>query len=222
MKKLHLLLIPILLLIFSCKEDEPVIADFEYKELSNGEVQFTNKSTGADTYTWDFGGGKTSLEKDPKFTFDENKDYSVSLAAKGKSGQNQISKTLKITSNPDFSASFANTYAGKYWSAGGYSTNKANVVINLVTGSANLPSLIIKKIDRTTLSISKITGDWAFTNVKATSPTTFVINETVLQTDGSKAVCKGTGKLDGKNLEIAFDSDNGYVYATFLIRVAVQ
>lgn len=222
MKTVHYFLIAFVLFVFSCKQDEPVVADFEYKELTNGEVQFTNKSAGADTYTWDFGGGKTSTEQNPKFTFDDNKDYSVSLSAKGKTGQNQITKSLKVTTKPDFAASFVNTYSGKFWGNSDYSYNKAKVEITAVTPSQNLPSLILKKIDRTTISISKIMLDWKFEKVKVTSPTTFIIDETIIQSDGSPAKCTGTGKLDGKNLEIAFESDNGFIYAKFIVRVVVQ
>lgn len=223
MKKiLQLLLTAFLIFTISCKSNEPIVADFDFTETSKGEFVFTNKSSGADSYLWDFGGGNTSTEQDPTFTFDDNKEYLVSLAAKGKGGQNQITKSLKVTSVPDNAAIFANSYSGKYWAVGGYSNNKANVVINTLSPSTPITGLILKKIDRTTLSISKITEDWKFSNVKATSATTFVIDETIPQIDGSKAKCKGTGKLTGKNLEITFDSDNGYIYTTFLIRVVVQ
>lgn len=223
MKKIsQLLLTAFLIFTISCKSNEPVIANFEYNETANGEFVFTNTSSGADSYLWDFGSGNTTTEQDPTFTFDDNKEYTISLAAKGKGGQNQITKSLKVTSVPDNAAIFANSYSGKFWAVGGYSNNKANVVINTLSPATPITGFTLKKIDRTTLSSTKITEDWKFSNIKATSATTFVIDETIPQTDGSKAKCKGTGKLTGKNLEISFDSDNGYIYTTFLIKVAVQ
>jgi len=95
MKKITLLMM-IMIGFNACKSDEPVLADFDLQETTNGEVIFTNKSSGATSYEWDFGGGKTSTETSPRFTFSDNKDYTVSLSAKGKSGQNQKSKSLKV------------------------------------------------------------------------------------------------------------------------------
>jgi hypothetical protein len=95
MKKITLLMM-LLIGFNACKSDEPVVADFDFQETSNGEVSFTNKSSGATSYEWDFGGGKTSTEINPKFTFSDNKDYAVSLTAKGASGQNQKTKSLKV------------------------------------------------------------------------------------------------------------------------------
>lgn len=97
MKRITLLFFTIITLFNACKSDEPVIADFEFTEGANGEITFTNKSTGADSYEWDFGGGKISYAQNPKYTFEDNKDYTVSLTAKGKGGQNQKSKSLKVT-----------------------------------------------------------------------------------------------------------------------------
>ncbi|SFF44608.1 PKD domain-containing protein [Thermoflexibacter ruber] len=76
-----------------------VAADFSFSpaEPEEGqEVSFENKSTNADTYTWDFGGGKTSVEKNPKFTFDKAGDYTVKLTAKGAGGEATITKNIKV------------------------------------------------------------------------------------------------------------------------------
>ncbi|MFP2994282.1 PKD domain-containing protein [Spongiivirga sp. MCCC 1A20706] len=46
------------------------------------EIQFTNLSTEAATFSWDFGGGKTSVEEDPTFTFEAGEGtYPVTLTA---------------------------------------------------------------------------------------------------------------------------------------------
>ena len=46
-------------------------ADFSYALSADDftQVKFTNLSFEATTYLWDFGGGNTSTEKDPTFTF---------------------------------------------------------------------------------------------------------------------------------------------------------
>ncbi len=57
-------------------------------------IKFTNLSVEATTYKWDFGGGNTSTEQDPKFTFDAGEGtYPVTLTAsdgRGESHTNTI------------------------------------------------------------------------------------------------------------------------------------
>lgn len=57
-------------------------------------VKFTNLSVESTTYEWDFGGGKTSNEQDPLFTFDSGEGtYPVSLTASDGRGE---SSTITI------------------------------------------------------------------------------------------------------------------------------
>lgn len=76
------------------------IADFNYLETTNGTVIFSNKSQNADTYEWDFNTGDNSKEYNPTYNFANNKDYLVTLTAKGAGGQNSKSKTIRITTKP--------------------------------------------------------------------------------------------------------------------------
>jgi cyclophilin family peptidyl-prolyl cis-trans isomerase len=67
---------------FGCK-DLPV-ADFEASTPAGPapvEVQFTNKSQNADRYEWSFGDGQTSVEANPKHTFQTFGDLRVTLKA---------------------------------------------------------------------------------------------------------------------------------------------
>ena len=86
----------------SCKQEEvlPVIADFSYRETTNGTVNFFNESQNADTFEWDFNTGDNSNQENPTYTFRNNRDYVVTLTAKGRSGQNSKSKTIRITTKP--------------------------------------------------------------------------------------------------------------------------
>ncbi len=69
--------------------DDPVHALFDYKinglgqkgeVLANDEVVFESHSLGENlSYHWDFGNGTTSVQKSPKFKFDEKGRYLVSL-----------------------------------------------------------------------------------------------------------------------------------------------
>ena len=55
-------------------------AKFSYS--TNGlEVSFKNQSTNAQSYSWNFGNGKTSTQKDPTITYTSAGTYSVSMVA---------------------------------------------------------------------------------------------------------------------------------------------
>ena len=59
-------------------------ANFSYASVLEDykTIKFTNLSTEATTFAWDFGGGNTSTEQDPTFTFDAGEGtYPVTLTA---------------------------------------------------------------------------------------------------------------------------------------------
>jgi hypothetical protein len=60
-------------------------AAFEY-EADGLEVTFTNKSTNANTFSWDFGDGETSTDQNPTHTYDAYGVYTVKLSATGEGG----------------------------------------------------------------------------------------------------------------------------------------
>lgn len=65
-------------------------------------ITFTNNSTGASSYFWEFGDGKTSAEKSPKHIFAESGDYKVTLTALDTEGnKSEAAKVIKIKKNPD-------------------------------------------------------------------------------------------------------------------------
>jgi PKD repeat protein len=90
-----------LLFVFSCSEDETVpapIANFTSAvDAANPlKVNFTNTSTGATTYSWNFGDGSAaSTETDPTHTYAEGGDYTVTLTATSAGGSHV--KTAEIT-----------------------------------------------------------------------------------------------------------------------------
>lgn len=80
----------------SIEDTVPPNADFSY--ASDQEdfriVHFTNLSSEASFYSWDFGGGATSTDKDPTHVFDAGVgSYPVSLTAKD---ANDVSSTISI------------------------------------------------------------------------------------------------------------------------------
>lgn len=78
----------------SCKkdnddpQDKDPVASFQY-EISAGnwlEVTFTNYSTNATSYEWNFGNGETSTESDPTHVYAAAGTYDVVLVAKNDAG----------------------------------------------------------------------------------------------------------------------------------------
>ncbi len=61
------------------------------------EVTFTNTSTDATSYSWDFGDGNTSEEMSPVHTYTEAGTYTVELTAVNDDGQNET--TMNVTVN---------------------------------------------------------------------------------------------------------------------------
>ena len=90
--------------VFGCKESStpPAVApsaDFEYvrdNQTAPTEVSFTNSSTDAESYIWDFGDGKSSSEENPKHTFEYGGKFKVSLTATGAGGTDSVSKTVSL------------------------------------------------------------------------------------------------------------------------------
>jgi len=61
-------------------------------------VKFTDESMGnIDTYTWDFGDGRTSEEQNPSYTYDRQGTYTVMLTVAGPGGTATETKSDIIT-----------------------------------------------------------------------------------------------------------------------------
>lgn len=76
----------ILLASVACKKNEPVpTASFSYQGNNNFKVPcnviFTNLSTNAYSYEWDFGDNSSSTDKDPSHTYLKHGDFTVILKA---------------------------------------------------------------------------------------------------------------------------------------------
>ena len=100
MKPLHLLAcMSLLALLQGCYKDP--VANFEYSYVDNlapADVSFTNLSSEADKFQWDFGDGSGSAEKNPDHAFYNYVNPIVSLHASGRGGDNMMSKTIGLTS----------------------------------------------------------------------------------------------------------------------------
>ncbi len=75
------------------------------------EVTFTNNSLGANTYTWNFGDGNTSMEINPIHTYSTEDNYDVTLTASNQCGDVISTSTVAANSLPTANGS-ANTNTG--------------------------------------------------------------------------------------------------------------
>lgn len=71
------------------------IADFDPVITSN-TVNFTNNSTGEDTYFWTFGDGSSSTEENPTHIYNEVDTYNACLMVTGACGQDTICQAVEI------------------------------------------------------------------------------------------------------------------------------
>src|SRR5205807_1756397 len=96
----------------------PAIADFTAIPTSGVApllVSFSNLSTGASTYSWDFGDSNTSIISNPGNTYSNAGTYTVTLIAAGSGVTNILTRTnyVLVTNLPPVIAAFtANPTSG--------------------------------------------------------------------------------------------------------------
>ncbi|MEP6682060.1 MAG: PKD domain-containing protein [Parafilimonas sp.] len=80
----------------SCKKDSTKPGPFVFYSVSvdGATVTFTNKSTGAETYEWDFGDGTTSTDENPVHTYPGKGKYVPTLYATTASGEKAEASTV--------------------------------------------------------------------------------------------------------------------------------
>ena len=59
-------------------------------------IKFTNTSTNAEAFKWDFGNGKASVDKDPTNLYDKPGDFTITLQAIGGGGVDSASIKIRI------------------------------------------------------------------------------------------------------------------------------
>lgn len=71
------------------------------------EVQFKDTSTnGPTSWSWDFGDGNNSAERNPVHTYSLVGNYTVSLTVKNENGQNTKTDVIRVTQRPSLVANF--------------------------------------------------------------------------------------------------------------------
>ncbi|MBN2778383.1 MAG: PKD domain-containing protein [Bacteroidales bacterium] len=75
--------------------NEEPIADFNY--IANGSIiSFTNNSTAADSFVWDFGDETSSTEINPVHIFSESGNYTVKLTASSECGTDEFETEIFV------------------------------------------------------------------------------------------------------------------------------
>ncbi len=86
-----------LLLMTGCKEPTPPVADFDFSIDETGLiVTFTNTSTDAISYEWNFGDGESSSAEAPTHTYADFGSYEVTLTATGEGGSDESTQTVEL------------------------------------------------------------------------------------------------------------------------------
>jgi len=106
----YLILFTLIFIIGSCGKDEPSIdnrlsASFTIPSgtlFTDMSIEFSNTSTGAQSYDWDFGDGNNSSATSPTYSYSESGSYSINLVASDQDGNTmQASNTISIIQAPE-------------------------------------------------------------------------------------------------------------------------
>ena len=76
-------------------------ADFTYELINEKDLVFTNNSTNANSYSWDFGDGLTSIEINPSHSYLEYGNYTVVLTANNLPCTDTQTETVMLVNNID-------------------------------------------------------------------------------------------------------------------------
>ncbi len=134
-------------------------ANFTSANGASGLVNFTNTSTNATSYTWDFGNGQTSTSANPSNTYAANGSYIVKLTAINGSCSNSISKQINVSGiNSPLKAisgditSNTTLYRDTIYTMNGYVYVKGSTLTiqsgTIIKGGANKGTLIITRTGR--------------------------------------------------------------------------
>lgn len=146
---------PVTYVSYENPSDEPelVSVNANFGASANGlTVTFTNQSSGATTYSWDFGDGGSSTDENPEYTYAAEGTYSVSLTVSDDSGNSasvtkdvEVSDVTLTTAAPtptQAAAGVISIYSDAYTDISGVNTNpnwgQATVVTNETVESDNV------------------------------------------------------------------------------------
>jgi PKD repeat protein len=111
--------ITLAVILLACTDDGvpefPTSVELSYS-VAGKQAAFTALSHSADSYSWDFGDGQTSTEKDPVHVYASGGYYTVTVSVTGKSGTDEKTAQLAVDVTPYILLTGGPTAAsGKTW-----------------------------------------------------------------------------------------------------------
>lgn len=177
-------------LMSACQKEPEAIIDADKKTVETGEeITFSNSSTDADSYSWEFGDGEQSTETAPKKTYTTSGTYTAKMTAYSKNKKKTANATVGITVN-DINKKFA----GNYNMNGG--CDVGTYVMNISTAGST--SIII------TATGTVLNGTVSGSNYTIPAQTFYEDN------GDTKLVYSGNGSLDGNLITINLTLDQYY------------
>ncbi len=204
----------------ACKKDEPKpVADFAY-EINGKDVTFTNVSTNASSYAWDFGDGGTSTEMSPTHTYADFGTYTVTLTSKGSGGTStatydvNVATTEPIVIDGDFTDwtdvpdyySYPDGEGGTLMEA--KVTNSDQFLYFYIKGTANLGEVIQLYIDADN---SGATG-WDYWSYYETPGVEYLMEAVMVAWEGTDA---------SSSLQAATGADSDWPWEPFIASNAI-
>ena len=110
-----LLLVIVVAIVFTSCQKQPT-ADFTASKITAGvdeSITFSNNSTDADSYSWEFGDGLTSTDENATHSYTAIGTYSVKLIAYSKNEKKEDDKTSTITIEGNETGTFTDSRDGK-------------------------------------------------------------------------------------------------------------
>jgi PKD repeat protein len=108
--------------------------------INNAKVTFTNGSTNATTYLWEFGDGKKATKKDTTYTYANDGTYKVTLTSTNTCGSTTYTKDIIIVTPPKASFALANGNGCIPFSAAFNNTSSTNAATYEWTFAGGTPS----------------------------------------------------------------------------------
>ena len=178
----------------------PPVADFTYSPQNATDLEditFTDNSTDADgfitNYTWDFGDGNTSYERNATHKYGDNGVYTVTLTVTDNDGSSSSTarsiKILNVKPVAKFSYSPQTPQSGKYVSFDDLSTDADGTIVN---GTWDFGDGFTEK-------------DGSLLSHKYDNKGTYIVKLTVTDNDGATSNITHTITVKGKEETSGFD-----------------
>ena len=162
------------LLLNSCTKGPKPVAAFSIDKnpvLAGDTVSFTNQSTDALTFSWDFGDDSVSTLESPTHVYQKAGTFPVTLNVEGEGGKNTL--TQSITVSPSLTGYWTTTYTLYMSSMTGsmnlvqHDDNTLTGNYELTQGSGYLPLLSSSRISGQSVTIEISTGGYKY-SIKGT------------------------------------------------------